>query len=566
MSHSLIVERDGTILVDMSASDSADIVKQIQRFSEHIKTIGHFECYVMSAISIWNALASGMSKHKLIPLLERYKAYNIPLVVQYQLQIWLERYDKLKLVRKGDHLCVLIGDVSTMQMLRQDKLIMELAIRSGMSELTFKLQHRGQLKQLLVHLNFNVMDECGFQNGTGLSFDLLKQHKFTGRSFELREYQRKAIASFHRDRIGGSGVIVLPCGTGKTLTGIGVMTSLQCETLIITSNTISCEQWKEEILTKTSLSDEQIGIYGGKLREVKSITIATYHILSYRDSNSLSCPHMKLFNERNWGLIIYDEVHLLPAPVFRMTASIQATRRLGLTATLIREDGCAPDVYALVGAKLFDLQWKEAEQRKVIAQVQCLQIEVPLQEQQVKEYNQLTKREQYKYASINETKYEALSVILNLHKESQILIIGQYIEQLEVISTMFNVPLITGQTSHEQRQVFFDLFRENKINVLALSKIANLALNLPNASVAIQVSGSYGSRQEEAQRVGRVIRPKEKMNRALFYSLVSKGTIEEQFSLNRVKFLAEQGYMYEVMSLEQLQKQGGTPYDHLIIQ
>lgn len=565
MSNTLIIESNGTILVDMTAKDSPEIIKHILRFSEHIKTIGDYECYEMSAVSIWNAIASGMNKNKLIPFLERYKAYPIPLTVQHQVHVWIERFDKLKLVRKDDFLCVLKGDDVTIQLLRSDKLIMELAIDSNLHEITFKLQHRGQLKQQLVHLNYNVMDECGFENGDGLSFDLLKTHKLTGHSFELREYQRKAIASFHRDRIGGSGVIVLPCGTGKTLTGIGVMASLQCETLIITTNTISCEQWKEEIFSKTSLDEQQIGIYGGKKREVKSITIATYHILSYRDSDTLSCPHMKLFNERNWGLIIYDEVHLLPAPVFRMTASIQATRRLGLTATLIREDGCAPDVYALVGAKLFDLQWKEAEQRKVIAQVQCLQIEVPLSEKHRKQYDTLTKREQYKFASTYEAKYEALRLILNLHKQSQILIIGQYIEQLEVIAAMFNIPLITGQTSYDQRQSLFNQYRENKINMLVLSKIANLALNLPNASVAIQVSGSYGSRQEEAQRVGRIIRPKDNINHALFYSLISKGTIEEQFSLNRVKFLEEQGYAYEVMSLEQLGQQGGVPYDHFTV-
>lgn len=562
MTHNLILESDGHLLLKTGTVESREVEKAVQRFAEHIKTLETYEQYYISPLSIWNALAMGISKNKIQRLLQTHMTFDMPIAMEYRLALWFERYDKLVLSTLDSQTCILKGDKKTIDELKKIEQLMALVKDKQETSLSFLLINRGHLKQVLVRANYNVIDECGFQNGEGLSFDLLKHNKLTNVPFELREYQRKAIAAFHRDRIGGNGIIVLPCGTGKTLTGIGVMVSLQCETLIIAPNTISCEQWKEELISKTSLTEEQIGIYAGQKREVKSITIATYHILSYRDNETLECPHMTLFNKRNWGLIVYDEVHLLPAPVFRMTAMIQATRRLGLTATLIREDGCAPDVYSLVGAKLFDYQWKEAEQSKVIAQVHCVQVSVSMNEECYKRYKGLNKREQFKFASTHPSKLEAIASIIRKHKQKQILIIGQYIDQLTSIATVLNIPLVTGQTNHEERQRLFAQFREGHLSILVLSKIANLALNLPNASIAIQVSGSYGSRQEEAQRVGRIVRAKQDENVAVFYSLVCAGTIEEQFAINRGRFLEEQGYIYDTIQAEQLLGRGDQ-YDNI---
>jgi len=564
---SIILQSDCSILLDVSVVESKDVEKSIQRFAEHTKTIGCFEHYIITPLSIWNALALGISNEKILAVLQKNKKYPLPIFALHHIQVWLDRFDKLTLRRIDEQDCILTGDKQTLQhilcLAEINKLIAEANIEQ--QQIKLPIHHRGLLKQVLVRECFNVIDECGFDEGENLAFEMLKYMKHTKQAFQLRDYQRKAIAAFHRDKIGGSGVIVLPCGTGKTLTGIGVMASLQCATLIITSNTISCEQWKEELLNKTSLTEDQVGIYGGHKREVKPITIATYHILSYRHKRQAVFPHMSLFSKRNWGLIIYDEVHLLPAPVFRMTASIQATRRLGLTATLIREDGCAPDVYSLVGAKLFDLQWKEAEQQHVIAQVNCIEIHIPLSNKQQRQYESMNKREQYKFSSTNPSKLDVITFILERHIGEQVLIIGQYIDQLQIIANQLKAPLVTGQTSHSERQAIFELFRLQKTNVLVLSKIANLALNLPNASVAIQVSGSYGSRQEEAQRIGRVIRPKLERNVASFYTLVTSGSIEEQFSLNRGRFMEEQGYTYEVFTVEQFIMDGGERVDQATI-
>lgn len=563
MNEILMLQNDGALLLDCTLPVSQDVEKIIQRFCEHSKTIGQYEQYYISALSVWNAISLGLKPDKLLQTLHKYKKFPIPLVMEQRIQIWIERYGKLTLkTNDTKQFCILMGDQEALREVLAIEAVKQILHSHNKKTALFSLQLRGRLKQLLVREGFNVIDECGFQEGEALRFELLKsinkedtnqkEQKQTTQLFELRDYQRKAIAAFHRDKIGGSGVIVLPCGAGKTLTGIGVMASLQCATLIITSNVISCEQWKEELLSKTSINSDQVGIYGGERREVKPITIATYHILSYRQGEQAKFPHMALFNKRDWGLIIYDEVHLLPAPVFRMTASIQATRRLGLTATLIREDGCAPDVYSLVGPKLYDLQWKEAEQQQVIAQVECYEIHIPFTHKQQTQYKRMNKREQYKFASTNTTKLDIIKQIVRKHEGEQILIIGQYIEQLEFIAEHLEAPLITGQTSHAQRQQLFELFREQKLNILILSKIANLALNLPSASVAIQVSGSYGSRQEEAQRIGRIVRPKQIVNHATFYTVVTSGSIEEQFSLNRGRFMEEQGYRYNILTADQL--------------
>ena len=548
MKPAIMVQSDCSLLLNSSSPFAEEAQRGIKAFSELIKQLGQYEVYELTPLTIWNALSSGFSGQKIWNYLHTYKKSELPLSVEQRLHCWISRYGKLSL-KKMNNKAILTGEKELLDEVSQLEsvvpLLEEFCNFEGLEGFSILLEHRGLVKQLLARHEYCVLDEVGYQDGESVPFQIKKQ-TLKNKTFQLRDYQRKAIASFHRDKLGGNGVIVLPCGTGKTITGIGVLASLQCAALILTSSITACEQWKAEMLDKTSLTEEIIGIYGGELREVRPITIATYHILTYRSKKDETYRHMKLFNERDWGLIIYDEVQLLPAPVFRMTASIQATRRLGLTATLIREDGCAPDVYSLVGPKLYDMQWKQAEEEQYIAKVNCFEIRVALAEQYAKEFAKLGKKEQLKLAAINERKLTVVKSLLEKHYNQHILIIGQYIEQLQYIARHLKAPLLTGTTSYEQRNELYSKFRSGQVKVLVVSKIANLAVDLPDASVAIQVSGSFGSRQEEAQRIGRILRPKAQ-NEAWFYSLVTSGSKETEFAVKRGMFMLEQGYQYQCL-------------------
>ncbi|ASA21029.1 hypothetical protein B9T62_09660 [Paenibacillus donghaensis] len=364
---------------------------------------------------------------------------------------------------------------------------------------------------------------------------------------ELRDYQVEAVRQFQG--LEGSGVVVLPCGAGKTLVGLAVLEKLQCETLILTSNTTSVRQWMEELLLRTDLAADAVGEYSGEKRQVRPVTIATYQILTHRRSKDGDFLHINLFNERNWGLIIYDEVHLLPAPVFRATADIQATRRLGLTATLVREDGREGDVFSLIGPKRYDLPWKELEQQGWIATVECVEVLVPMDRELKQRYIHAEPKERFRLAAVNPAKAAAARQIVNEHAGSSILIIGQYLDQLSELAELFQAPLITGQTTQQERGRLFAAFNADEIRLLVVSKVANFAVNLPDAAVAVEVSGAFGSRQEEAQRLGRILRPKPGENRSFFYSLVTVDSREQDFAAHRRMFLTEQGYEYEIRSL-----------------
>jgi len=543
----IIMQRDMTMLLDRNSSVASEARLAITPFTELLKVLGQFEVYECTALTIWNALTLGIKSERILQIIGTYCRGGLSSASGDQIKLWISRFGKLKLQLIGQEL-MLSGDSIVMQELAQKKLA-DSWIEERRNDHTWliKREGRGFLKQELARAGYAVQDEVGYREGENLAIELLPTTN-NGHSFQLRDYQRKAIAAFHRDVIGGSGVIVLPCGTGKTVTGIGVLASLQTEALIVTSSVTSARQWKAELLDKTTISEQEIGMYCGRERKVGKVTIATYTILTHRSSKSLQYVHMKLFSERNWGLIIYDEVQLLPAPIFRMTAMLQATRRLGLTATLIREDGCAGDVFSLVGPKLYDMNWKQAESESYIAKVVCTEVRIPLLQEDQQLYTDATPRSRLKIAAQNQNKLTAVVAILKQHRDKPTLIIGQYIHQLQHIAAELGLPLITGSTSYEQREQIFAAFRSGKIKTLVVSKIANLAVDLPDACVAIQVSGSFGSRQEEAQRIGRLLRPKKGSNEAWFYTLVTEQSKETEFALKRGMFMLEQGYQYRCVS------------------
>ncbi|MDX1971211.1 MAG: DEAD/DEAH box helicase, partial [Candidatus Sumerlaeia bacterium] len=410
-------------------------------------------------------------------------------------------------------------------------------------------ENRGLLKQALIKEKLPVEDLAGYTEGEALDVDLGSKLP-SGKPFGLREYQSDAVDIFYASGgvRGGSGVLVLPCGAGKTVIGIAAMSKVKQKTLILTTNITALRQWRQEIITKTTLTADQVGEYSGEVKEIRPVTVSSYQLLTYRKSKDGEFAHMDLFNSENWGLIIYDEVHMLPAPVFRSVANIQARRRLGLTATLVREDGAEDDVFSLIGPKKFDMPWKLLESQGWIATANCIEIRIPLEKKLQVEYSVADQREQFRLASENPAKLAVIHDLLEKHKGDNVLIIGQYIEQLELLSREFNAPVITGKTPNKEREVLYQKFKTKEITLLIVSKVANFAIDLPDANVAIQVSGTFGSRQEEAQRLGRVLRPKGEgiENIAHFYSIVSHNTKEQEFAQNRQMFLTQQGYNYQI--------------------
>jgi DNA excision repair protein ERCC-3 len=408
---------------------------------------------------------------------------------------------------------------------------------------------RGALKQALIKAGFPVEDLAGYVEGAPLAI-ALRSEALSGRPFDLRAYQQEAVRLFHADGTnrGGSGVIVLPCGAGKTIVGLGAMARLQTQTLILTANVSALRQWRDELIDKTSLSADDVGEYSGHEKEIRPVTLSTYQLLTYRRGKHEEFLHFKLFAERDWGLIIYDEVHLLPAPVFRATAELQARRRLGLTATLVREDGGEDDVFTLIGPKRYDLPWKELERQGWIATARCTEIRIPLLPEARRQYAVADQRAKFRIASTNPLKRGLLHELVAEHRSDKVLVIGQYLEQLEEIAAETGAPIITGKTPQAERDVLYDRFRGPELNLLIVSKVSNFAIDLPDANVAIQVSGTFGSRQEEAQRLGRILRPKAGANQARFYALVTRDTRDQDFAQNRQRFLTEQGYQYEIRS------------------
>lgn len=542
-----IVQRDFTILIETAHPQYDEARELIAPFAELVKSPSAFHTYKMTPLTLWSAAAMGYRTDDMISSLSKVSRWNLPSALVQDIKSIVEKYGKLKLESDAStDDCVLVSEdiqlideIQSLKALSSYKLI-----RSSDTKLAILQKDRGLIKQQLMKMGYPVMDQAGYKHGSPLEF---KWSSDDHNSFTLRDYQQNAAEAFEgQDGLGGSGVLVLPCGAGKTIIGLAVMERLQCEVLILTSNTTSVRQWIREIGEKTTISQEAVGEYSGQTKEVRPVTVATYQIMTHRKTKDDDFTHMKLFGERSWGLIIYDEVHLLPAPVFRATADIQATRRLGLTATLVREDGCEQDVFSLIGPKRYEMPWKELEQQGWIAEVDCREIRVPMEQDLKGKYLYAEPKQKFRLASENPSKLSVVRRLLQKHSGLPALIIGQYVGQLKLLAGELGVPLITGATSQQERTRLFAAFRQKEISTLVVSKVANFAVDLPDAALAIEVSGSFGSRQEEAQRLGRILRPKEGENKAYFYTLVSQDSKEQDFALKRQMFLIEQGYEYHV--------------------
>ncbi|MBD0379324.1 DNA repair helicase XPB [Paenibacillus sedimenti] len=547
----LIVQNDLSVLLETHHSDFEYVRSTLSRFADLIKTPEHLHTYRITPLSLWNAAAAGMRVDEMTAFLQKYAKFDVPTGVMSSIRKYSMRYGLLRLENVGKELYLVSDDTVVLkEICTYDSINGYLQDARGDRAIAISPEYRGLLKQELTKLGYPVEDMAAYRRGEFVRIPLLDNMEDVEVPFQLRDYQKHAVDAFQRIGDGrgiGSGVLVLPCGAGKTIVGIAAMARCSCATLILTSNVTSVRQWKREILEKTGLTEEQVGEYNGTCKEVRPITIATYQILTHRGKRDDEFSHLHLFSEREWGLIIYDEVHLLPAPVFRATAEIQATRRLGLTATLIREDGREKDVFSLVGPKRYEMAWKELESKGWIATVTCKEIRVPLSSQDRDLYVASGARQQFRIAGENTAKLEVIDDLLQLHANEQTLIIGQYINQLEQIADHTGAPMISGGMSHDDREKLYQRFKEGSLPLLIVSKVANFAVDLPDAAVAIQVSGSYGSRQEEAQRLGRILRPKRKgANEAVFYSLISEDTKEQDFAIKRQLFLVEQGYRYSI--------------------
>lgn len=549
----LIVQSDKTIFLETANPLFEDARDALARFAELEKSPEHLHTYRLSPLSLWNAASSGLGAAEIISTLNQYSKYLVPTNVVEDIREYITRYGRVKLDRLDEHSLVLECDDRTLMIeLSRHKTVAPL-LEELLDEKRARIRpgNRGHLKQALIKIGFPVEDLAGYTDGEKLEITVRSRTR-GGMAFGLRTYQQDAVSVFWAGggKKGGSGVLVLPCGAGKTVIGIGAMSKIGMHTLILTTNVTALRQWKTEILDKTLLEEDQIAEYSGDRKEIAPVTIATYQILTYRRSKKSPFLHFEIFNRHNWGLIIYDEVHLLPAPIFRAVAEIQSRRRLGLTATLVREDNKEDDVFSLIGPKKIDVPWKELERQGWIATANCVEYRLGMSADLRLEYALAETRRKYTVASTNPAKLEVIDAILEKHPNDQVLIIGQFIDQLKTIAKVLDAPLITGAVRNTQRDELYDKFRRNELRILVVSKVANFAIDLPEASVAIQVSGTFGSRQEEAQRLGRVLRPKSGDNQAWFYTLVTRDTIDQEFAMNRQLFLTEQGYRYEIRNFE----------------
>ncbi len=557
----LIVQSDKTALLEVDHPNYVQVRDALVRFAELEKSPEHIHTYRITPLSLWNAAATGMKAEEILAQLEMYARYDLPGNVVKDIQDYVGRYGRVKLIREDDQLILVSEDPALIaEIVRSKKVQPFIEAQLDTFRVQVRVAMRGHVKQALVQIGYPAEDLAGYITGESLALQL-KAITNTGRSFSLREYQQEAVDLFYANGSarGGSGTIVLPCGAGKTIVGMGIMDKLQTSTLILTPNTIAVRQWIDELLEKTSLQEDQIGEYSGLTKEVRPVTISTYQIMTYRkrgrggknssngNGSEEEYPHFALFNARNWGLIIYDEVHLLPAPVFRITAELQARRRLGLTATLVREDGREEDVFSLIGPKKHDMPWKDLERQGWIATAACHEVRIPMEESQRMEYAVAEQRSKYSIAAHNPAKVEVLRALLQKHEGANILVIGMYLDQLQSIASMLNAPLIMGKTPVREREKLYDQFRQGAVKTLVVSKVANFSIDLPDANVAIEISGTFGSRQEEAQRLGRILRPKMDHSLAHFYTLVTRDTVDQTFAANRQRFLTEQGYGYEIL-------------------
>ena len=541
----LIVQGDGTVLIEVHNPLYEAVRDRLRRFAELEKSPEHLHTYRITPLSIWNAAAAGLTLNDIRRTFEQYTKYDVPPHVIGEIEENLARFGKVRLLPGDDEFLLLeTNDSNVARKLARSKSVNQLtsgAVREGVFRVP--LEHRGTIKQILLRMQYPVADRAGFVDGAPLDVRLRKR-TCAGLPFRVREYQTESVDRFYRSGgpDGGHGVVVLPCGAGKTIVAMATMAATRCHTLILCTGIAAVRQWIRELQDKTNLIEDQIGEYTGEFKQVRPVTITTYQILTHRRAGSDKFLHLGLFQAGDWGLIIYDEVHLLPAPVFRVTADIQARRRLGLTATLVREDGREGDVFSLIGPKRYDVPWKELEHKGFIASARCCEVRLELPPEQLMMYVSASDRHKARIAAENPDKLAVVWELLQRHQDEHVLVIGMYLDQLRTIARRCDAPLITGKTPNAVREVLYRQFREGEIRVLVVSKVANFSIDLPDANVAIQVSGTFGSRQEEAQRLGRILRPKTAF--ASFYSVVSRNTREQEFAHKRQLFLTEQGYNY----------------------
>ncbi|WDZ94058.1 DNA repair helicase XPB [Nocardiopsis sp. HUAS JQ3] len=533
----LIVQSDKTLLLEVDHELAGECRRAIAPFAELERAPEHVHTYRITPLALWNSRAAGHDAEQVVDALIRFSKFPVPHSLLVDIAETMDRYGRLRIVGDPRHGLVLESSDRAVleEVVRAKKLKGMLGERLGEDSVAVHPSERGNLKQALLKIGWPAEDLAGYVDGEAHRIDLAQD------GWELRGYQQEAAESFHA---GGSGVVVLPCGAGKTVVGAAAMAITGATTLILVTNTVSVHQWKTELLRRTSLTEDEIGEYSGTRKEIRPVTIATYQVMAARRKGVYT--HLELFDARDWGLVVYDEVHLLPAPIFRMTADLQARRRLGLTATLVREDGREGDVFSLIGPKRYDAPWKDMENQGWIAPADCVEVRVDLSEAERLAYATAEPEDRYRFCASSETKNSVVREIVERHPEEQVLVIGSYIDQLDELGASLGAPVIKGETRNKERERLFDAFRSGDLRTLVVSKVANFSIDLPEAGVAVQVSGSFGSRQEEAQRLGRVLRPKSDGRAARFYAVVARDTLDQDYAAHRQRFLAEQGYAYRI--------------------
>jgi len=537
----LIVQSDKTLLLEVDHPDAQACRMAIAPFAELERSPEHVHTYRLTPLGLWNARAAGHDAEGVVDSLIKYSRYPVPHALLVDVAETMDRYGRLQLVNDPGHGLVLRGldRIVLVEVAKSKKLAGMLGARIDDEMIQVHASERGRLKQALLKLGWPAEDLAGYVDGEAHDISLAED------GWTLRSYQQEAVDGFWA---GGSGVVVLPCGAGKTLVGAAAMATAKATTLILVTNTVAGRQWKRELVARTSLTEDEIGEYSGERKEIRPVTIATYQVLTSRRGGAFT--HLDLFGARDWGLVIYDEVHLLPAPIFRFTADLQARRRLGLTATLVREDGREGDVFSLIGPKRYDAPWKDIEAQGWIAPAECIEVRVTLTDAERMAYAVTEAEERYRVAATARTKLPVIRALVDKHPGEQTLVIGAYIDQLHQLGEYLDAPIIQGSTTNKERERLFDAFRSGEVKTLVISKVGNFSIDLPEAAVAIQVSGTFGSRQEEAQRLGRVLRPKADGRQAHFYTVVSRDTIDTEYAAHRQRFLAEQGYAYTIVDAD----------------
>ncbi|HEX6921696.1 MAG TPA: DNA repair helicase XPB [Actinomycetes bacterium] len=539
----LIVQSDKTLLLEVDHDSADECRRAIAPFAELERSPEHVHTYRLTPLGLWNARAAGHDAEQVVDVLLTFSRYAVPHALLVDVAETMARYGRLRLEKHPVHGLVLVTTDRAVleEVVRSRKVQPLVGARVDPDTVVVHPSERGHLKQVLLKLGWPAEDLAGYVDGEAHAIALAED------GWGLRPYQTEAVEGFWH---GGSGVVVLPCGAGKTIVGAAAMARAQATTLILVTNTVAARQWRHELLRRTSLTDDEIGEYSGARKEIRPVTIATYQVMTTRRKGVYS--HLEVLDARDWGLIVYDEVHLLPAPIFRMTADLQARRRLGLTATLVREDGREGDVFSLIGPKRYDAPWKDIESQGYIAPADCVEVRVTLTDSERLAYATAEPEDRYRFASTTATKTRVVERLVEAHRGEQVLVIGQYIDQLDELAGRLDAPVIKGETTVRERERLFEAFRTGEVSLLVVSKVANFSIDLPEAAVAIQVSGTFGSRQEEAQRLGRVLRPKADGRAARFYAVTARDTLDQEYAAHRQRFLAEQGYAYRIVDSDDL--------------